>query len=84
MAARPDCKAYRTALSSRCCGYRRPDPLGRRTTCQYDGHRHRNRSAERHVGCAGGRQARSGSGDLEHGASPMPHRTTRCRMTRVR
>jgi hypothetical protein len=69
VAARPDCKAYRTALGSRCCGYRRPDPLGRRTTCQYDGYRHRNRSvcppvSIRHVGCALGWQARSASGDF--------------------
>ena len=38
-----------TALGSRCCGCRRPHPLGRRTARQNDLRRHLARRAERHV-----------------------------------
>ena len=48
-AVSPGHRAHRTALGSPCCGCRRPHQLGRRTTRQNDGRRHRGRSAERHL-----------------------------------
>jgi hypothetical protein len=53
----------------RCCGCGRSDEVGPRTSRQNDGRRHPGRSAERHVGCARGRQAHRPSGGLGHAAN---------------
>ena len=46
----------------------RAHPLGRRTTRQNDGHRHPDRSAERHIRCARNQQASSALGGMRQGA----------------
>jgi hypothetical protein len=68
VAPHPTARGRRTTLGSQHFGCHRPH-LEHRTSRQNDGHRQPDISAERHVGCARGWQARRRSDDLGHAAN---------------